>query len=106
MRISDWSSDVCSSDLTCLQTIYPPRIAGLMDIAAPPLVPVGVKTVPITPLKKAYPDDWQQAGYQAQFSPDKTLMALGVEDGAGYVKQVWLYQPARDRKRKSLNSSH
>src|SRR3546814_12128539 len=101
MRISDWSSDVCSSDLdglspqqfgqlTCLQTIYPPRIAGLMDIAAPPLVPVGVKTVPITPLKKAYPDDWQQAGYQAQFSPDKTLMALGVEDGAGYVKQVWL----------------
>src|SRR3546814_1790047 len=59
-----------------------------MDIAAPPLVPVGVKTVPITPPKKAYPDDWQQAGYQAQFSPDKTLMALGVEDGAGYVKQV------------------
>src|SRR3546814_9048974 len=31
--------------LTCLQTIYPPRIAGLIDIAPPPLVPVGVKPV-------------------------------------------------------------
>src|SRR3546814_15836097 len=39
----------------------------------------------------------RSAGYQAQFSPDKTLMALGVEDGAGYVKQVWLYQPASGR---------
>ncbi|MGX9390177.1 lysozyme inhibitor LprI family protein [Nitrobacteraceae bacterium UC4446_H13] len=83
--------------LMCLQFIYPPRIAQLMDLAAPPLVPVDIKTVPIEPLKAAYPDDWQQAGYQAQFSPDKTLMALGVEDGAGYIKQVWLYQPASGR---------
>ncbi len=83
--------------LICLQTIYPPRIAQLMDIAAPPLVPIDVKMVPIEPLKAAYPDDWQQMGYQAQFSPDKALMALGVEDGAGYVKQVWLYQPASGR---------
>src|SRR3546814_18706843 len=97
MRISDWSSDVCSSDLTCLQTIYPPRIAGLMDIAAPPLVPVGVKTVPNTPLKKAYPDDWQKAGSQAQFSPDKILMALGVDAGDGYDPTVWLNQPATGR---------
>ncbi|MEH6949911.1 lysozyme inhibitor LprI family protein [Nitrobacter sp. NHB1] len=83
--------------LMCLQFIYPPRIAQLMDLAAPPLVPVNIKTVPIEPSKAAYPDDWQPAGYQAQFSPDKTLMALGVEDGAGYVKQVWLYQPASGR---------
>lgn len=83
--------------LICLQAIYPPRIAQLMDIAAPPLAPIDVKTVPIEPLKAAYPDDWQQMGYQAQFSPDKALMALGVEDGAGYVKQVWLYQPASGR---------
>jgi uncharacterized protein YecT (DUF1311 family) len=83
--------------LICLQTIYPPRIAQLMDIAASPLVPRDVKTVPVEPLKAAYPDDWRQAGYQAQFSPGKALMALGVEDGAGYVKQVWLYQPASGR---------
>lgn len=83
--------------LLCLQAIYPPRIAQLMDIAAPPLVPIETKTVPIAPLRVAYPDDWQQAGYQAQFSPDKTLMALGVEDGAGYIKQVWLYEPASGR---------
>jgi uncharacterized protein YecT (DUF1311 family) len=83
--------------LMCLQFIYPPRIAQLMDTAAPPLVPLDVKMVPIEPLKAAYPDDWRQAGYQAQFSPDKSLMALGVEDGAGYIKQVWLYQPASGR---------
>lgn len=86
-----------SGQLMCLQFIYPPRIAQLMDIAAPPLVPLDVKMVPIEPLKTAYPDDWQQPGYQAAFSPDKTLMALGVEDSAGYVKQVWLYQPASGR---------
>ena len=83
--------------LLCLQAIYPPRIAQLMDLAAPPLMPREIKTVPIEPLQAAYPDDWQQAGYQAQFSPDKSLMALGVEDGAGYVRQVWLYQPASGR---------
>ncbi len=83
--------------LLCLQAIYPPRIAQLMDIAAPPLVPLDIKTVPIEPLQAAYPDDWRQAAYQAQFSPDKTLMALGVEDDAGYVMQVWLYEPASGR---------
>ena len=83
--------------LICLQTMYPPRIVQLMDLAAPPLVPLHIKTVPVAPLQKAYPDDWQQAGYQVQFSPDNSLMALGVEDDAGYVKQVWLYQPASGR---------
>lgn len=83
--------------LFCLQAIYPPRIAQLMDIAAPPLVPLDIKTVPIEPLQAAYPNDWRQAGYQAQFSPDKSLMALGVEDGAGYVMQVWLHEPASGR---------
>ncbi len=83
--------------LLCLQAIYPPRIAQLMDLAAPPLVPLDIRTVPIEPLQAAYPDDWRQAGYQAQFSPNKSLMALGVEDDAGYVRQVWLYQPASGR---------
>jgi uncharacterized protein YecT (DUF1311 family) len=83
--------------LICFQAIYPERIAQLMDIAAPPLVPLDVKTVPIEPLQAAYPDDWQQAGYQALFSPDKALMALGIEDSAGYIMQVWLYQPASGR---------
>jgi len=80
--------------LLCLQAIYPPRLAQLMDLAAPPLTPLDVRTVPVEPLRAAYPDDWRQAGYQALFSPDKKLLALGVEDDAGYVMQVWLYQPA------------
>lgn len=83
--------------LICLQAIYPQRIAQLMDLTAPPLVPTDVRTMPVEPLRTAYPDDWQQAGYQALFSPDKALMALGIEDGAGYVMQVWLYEPASGR---------
>lgn len=81
----------------CFQAIYPERIAQLMDLTAPPLVPLDVKTVPIEPLQAAYPDDWEQASYQAQFSLDKALMALGIEDSAGYIMQVWLYQPTSGR---------
>ena len=81
----------------CLQTIYPERIAQLMDITAPPLVPMNVKTVPIEPLKVAYPDDWRQPSYRALLSPDKKLMALGFDDGTGYVIQVWLYEPTSGR---------
>lgn len=81
----------------CLQTIYPERIAQLMDMSAPPLVPLDVKMVPIEPLKGAYPDDWRQPDYEAQLSPDKSLMALGIKDDAGYVMQVWLYEPASGR---------
>lgn len=79
--------------LLCLQAIYPARIAQLMDMAAPPLTPQSVKVIPTAPLQAAYPDHWQQMNYQALFSPDKTLMALGVEDG-GYVVQIWLHQLA------------
>lgn len=83
--------------LLCLQAVYPPRIAQLMDLAAPPLVPLDVRTVPVEPLQAAYPDDLQDAGYQIVFSPDKALMVLAVEDSAGYVMQLWLYRPASGR---------
>jgi len=92
--------------LMCLQAIYPERIAQLMDITAAPLAPLDVKTVPTEPLQAAYPDDWQQAGYQALFSPDKSLMALGIEDSAGYGMQVWLYQPTSGRLVKASPRTH
>lgn len=82
--------------LLCLQDMYGSQIAHLEDMILP-LVPVSVATLPTEPLSAAYPDDDEPDGYQAQFSPDKALMALGVEDSAGYVKQVWLYQPASGR---------
>src|SRR5690606_25603755 len=82
--------------LLCLQDMYGSQIAHLEDMILP-LVPVSVTTLPSEPLSAAYPDDDEPDGYQAQFSPDKALMALGVEDSAGYVKQVWLYQPASGR---------
>ena len=82
--------------LLCLQDIYGSRIAYLQDMILP-LVPVSVTTLPTEPFLAAYPADEQPEGYQAQFSPDKALMALGVEDSAGYIKQVWLYQPASGR---------
>jgi uncharacterized protein YecT (DUF1311 family) len=81
--------------LLCLQDMYGSHIAHLEDMILP-LVPVSVATLPAEPLRAAYPDD-ELSGYQAQFSPDKALMALGVEDSAGYVMQVWLYQPASGR---------
>lgn len=81
----------------CLQTIYPERLAQLMDMSVTPLVPFDVKMVPIEPLKAAYPDDWRQPDYEAQLSPDKSLMALGIKDDAGYVMHVWLYEPASGR---------
>jgi uncharacterized protein YecT (DUF1311 family) len=82
--------------LLCLQDMYGSQIAHLEDMILP-LVPVSVTALPTEPLRAAYPDDDEPDGYQAQFSPDKALMALGVEDSAGYVKQVWLYQPASGR---------
>src|SRR6185312_8597226 len=82
--------------LLCLQDIYGSHIAYLQDMILP-LVPVSVTTLPTEPFLAAYPADEQPEGYQAQFSPDKALMALGVEDSAGYIKQVWLYQPASGR---------
>lgn len=81
----------------CLQTLYPPQIARLVNLAAPALMPQEIQNLPITPLKAAYPDTWRQLGYQAGFSPDKTLIALGVEDDAGYVIQIWLYRIADER---------
>lgn len=82
--------------LLCLQDIYGSQIALLEDMV-PPLVPTSVKTLPTEPFRAAYRDDDEPDGYQAQFSSDKALMALGVEDSAGYIKQVWLYQPASGR---------
>jgi uncharacterized protein YecT (DUF1311 family) len=82
--------------LLCLQDMYGSHIAHLEDMILP-LVPVSVTALPTEPLRAAYPDDDELSGYQAQFSPDKALMALGVEDSAGYVMQVWLYQPASGR---------
>jgi uncharacterized protein YecT (DUF1311 family) len=82
--------------LLCLQDMYGSHIAHLEDMILP-LVPVSVVALPTEPLRAAYPNDDELSGYQAQFSPDKALMALGVEDSAGYVMQVWLYQPASGR---------
>lgn len=94
-RISPTTFEWTASDFT------PDQRIGVLFLTAPApapaLAPRHIKQVPIGPLKAAYPDDWREAAYQAMFSPDKTLMALGVEDSAGYVRQVWLYQPATGR---------
>lgn len=79
--------------LLLLLTLLSPALAA----DAPPLAPLDIRTVPVGPLQEADPEDWRQAGYQALFSPDKSLMALGIEDDAGYVMQIFLYQPASGR---------
>jgi hypothetical protein len=76
-----------------LLTLLSPALAA----DASPLVQLDIRMVPVGPLQEADPEDWRQAGYQALFSPDKSLMALGIEDDAGYVMQIFLYQPASGR---------
>ncbi len=81
--------------LLCLQAIYPPRIAALLDSAAAPLVPETVTTLPNEALRAAYPERWQQLPYQARFSPDGSMLVLMVSEVVSdETNQLWLYRLA------------
>lgn len=84
--------------LMCLQEIYPPRIAQLKDIAEPSLVPEAVTAMPTDALRAAYPEDWQRFGYDAQYSPDGTLLLLLISEiNSANTDQLWLYRLADHR---------
>lgn len=82
----------------CLAIIYPIRVAQLMDSAYPPLKPFAVNVVPTEPLQAAYKDRSGHLVYEANYSPNGTLLALGV---GGIVSsdtsQVWLFEPSSER---------
>src|SRR3546814_1828612 len=104
MRISDWSSDVCSSDL------------GLPDTSpVPKKDPMGMDYVPV------YADDAPPAAPGTVVLPPDKVQALGVRteavrrdalaanvrtSGTVEVDETRQYAIAPDRKSTRLNSSH
>src|SRR3546814_4804487 len=110
MRISDWSSDVCSSDLAILERWFSRDLRDNDPVALAGWRAMLTRT--------------PQAGYlgtsaairDADFTEEAkriavpTLCMVGAEDGAtppALVRELAdLIPGARDRKRPRLNSSH
>src|SRR3546814_6457487 len=98
MRISDWSSDVCSSDLEALAA------ARVDQRAALPQVRLHLRRVEqalfVEALRARDARDFAHAGLcgQAQVGP---VLPAAVEHGGALVAQR-----AQDRKSTRLNSSH
>src|SRR3546814_1320498 len=114
MRISDWSSDVCSSDLVC-------RIVGLHSGKWPPALQVGSTHLAFgpAPLLKA------RGGTDVEAPADDIIGCTisGTQTGpnrrrfvrdighTGTQRELFVYVDAReevhiDRKSTRLNSSH
>src|SRR3546814_11561037 len=69
MRISDWSSDVCSSDL----------ITGKNDLA----IVVGYAGTGKSTMLGVARDEWERAGYQVRGAALSGIAAEGLEGGSG-----------------------
>src|SRR3546814_7322906 len=98
MRISDWSSDVCSSDLPAAQLIYPSRGVMILETAA------GCWVVPP-----------QQACWLPSNENHRVQTSAGFEMLSVYCRGSVLRRlpeapgvvaVSRDRKSTRLNSSH
>src|SRR3546814_7571845 len=100
MRISDWSSDVCSSDLNAANPNSPKQ---LMNIVIPVATLISV-------------DVWRSLVYKAETTSSKKRNVNGI---SGYVsfhvvsifaiawcQSVGLAEANLDRKSTRLNSSH
>src|SRR3546814_1753943 len=104
MRISDWSSDVCSSDLDALCAIRYPSALGESELS----VSIGLITV-------GQKRDWSKhitdAGDACQAAKRRGLNQIAsgnvgkVEGGAAHRDAATVLN-FRDRKSTRLNSSH
>src|SRR3546814_4677249 len=105
MRISDWSSDVCSSDLADLQAL---QILPGVDLAAEPAAGLGAARTGI---------EGHQAEVGIGLLPQRLPAAVGQPgrqldraeaegDGREVVEGLRLADPVVDRKSTRLNSSH
>src|SRR3546814_9494628 len=108
MRISDWSSDVCSSDLDERdqksaaaveekpgEEILPAAAAGEPDIA--PLAEAKDPNADLPPIESLDKDSDYTAFLRAGVAPELRKQALG---------KLWRSDPSADRKSTRLNSSH
>src|SRR3546814_5904015 len=110
MRISDWSSDVCSSDLTALQSEYSIWERDIEDEILPVCREHGIGFVPYSPLGRGFlagavrsrdelPEgDWRRN--DPRYSDENLPANLAIVDAIGAVADK------QDRKSTRLNSSH
>src|SRR3546814_2655206 len=127
MRISDWSSDVCSSDLGTFARSRAMRIVHGFEIhPRRALLPGLRQTVDIEPLDTVEPwreqGTWRQLGtrfgcrmaeHHAAAAPPPTVqlrlgigqlaLGAGVRQSSRSLQRMW---DERDRKSTRLNSSH
>src|SRR3546814_2250727 len=100
MRISDWSSDVCSSDLTCAQAVQTAidafgRLDVLCNIAG---------ILRFHALPDVTPEDWNRliaTNLTAPFFMMPAAMPHLIETQGNVVNNA-----STDRKRQRLKSSH
>src|SRR3546814_4751355 len=109
MRISDWSSDVCSSDLKGMTTEFlvercariAPGQSALVHAAAG-----GVGSLLVQWLKAAGVEVFAHAGSEAKADAVHALGIEGVSFCALDELAGWVRQGTGDRKSTRLNSSH
>src|SRR3546814_4821977 len=101
MRISDWSSDVCSSDLTASQASKPPPKPASLAPArrSPQLLSCMSSPLPQFDGKDFVRGLSTAPGVYRMFAADDSVLYVGK---AGALKK----RVARDRKSTRLNSSH
>src|SRR3546814_4077159 len=113
MRISDWSSDVCSSDLTTFCTLARVCVSDFVRIPPPAVWPVRKRQ------EFAGPRWWARLGLnQRPFRCERNALPLSyapaqegrfLRSGGGVVNVgsgIDAEQPEQDRKSTRLNSSH
>src|SRR3546814_6644375 len=103
MRISDWSSDVCSSDLKSVVAAEESRPDEALPVAAAAAPdtdsPAEVEdpNADLPPIESLDKDSDYTAFLRAGVAPELRKQALG---------KLWRSDPSADRKSTRLNSSH
>src|SRR3546814_1402656 len=103
MRISDWSSDVCSSDLALGRITERDGLASVVGYAG------SGKSAMLGVAREA----WEGAGYTVRGAALSGIAAENLEGGSGIqsrtiasLEHAWGQGREQDRKSTRLNSSH
>src|SRR3546814_9679629 len=97
MRISDWSSDVCSADRRCCRRSACEAVAGTVRLGMPTSYSTSVLSAVLTRFAEVCPDVEVTVSC-AQGLPLQAALAAGELDLIVFT--------AEDRKSTRLNSSH
>src|SRR3546814_4399242 len=110
MRISDWSSDVCSSDLTGAQ--LEAYFTGALQAFDLPLKPIGTafqREFWSTLAEIPYGQTWSYGDVARRIGKPQAVRAVGAANGRNPIPIVVPCHRvigAEDRKSTRLNSSH